>query len=334
MKPLSLIILLFMAVPAASQIQRQHDDLYVRVIDTGPGLCTVTVFPDGFHMVYDAGHWTGTHCIDGVRDVIEGEDIDLFVISHSDGDHLGQAAAILGEFSVANIYTTGQVRGTNAWRNMNTAIGTEVTDEGASVINLGSMPLSFGEQIEFGDAVVTFVAGWHEWTDPGPTASERRNAISIVTKVEYGGHSILYTGDTVGRRLSDPDTACKDAESFMVTNNGNVSMDADVIIAPHHGGNNGSAACFIDAVDPEFVIFSAGHDHEHPTARAAQRYLDAGVDINNIFRTDRGDDEGGFEWDHGRMIGCTDRRGDDDVEVVLPRSGNIQVAYLNSAVTC
>lgn len=333
MKILVGILMTLVSVAAHSQLQRDHDDLYVRVVDTGPGLCTITAFPGGSYMLYDAGHWLGNHCLEGVRDVVDGDVIDLLVISHSDADHHGQAAEILEEYSVLNIYRTGFKRTSATWRDTNRAIGEEAKT-GASVINLGSMPLVPGEQIEFGDAVVTFVAGWHNWTDPGPTASERRNAVSIVVKVEYGGNAILYTGDTVGRRLSDPDDACKDAEAFMVNNVTDVPIGAEVIIAPHHGGNNGSSRCFIEAVDPDFVIFSAGHNHEHPTANAAQRYIDNGVGVNNIFRTDRGDDEGGFEWDHGRMGGCQDPRGDDDIEVILPRTGQPEVAYLSNTLQC
>ena len=68
-------------------------------------------------------------------------------------------------------------------------------------------------------------------------------------------------------------------------------------------GNNGSSTCFINRVDPQFVIFSEGHEHDHPTAAAANRYLTQGVQLANIFRTDRGDDEGGFEWSHLRVPG-------------------------------
>lgn len=53
------ILVSILAVPAAAQLQREHDDLYTRVVDTGSGLCTVTAFPDGYYMVYDAGYWRG-----------------------------------------------------------------------------------------------------------------------------------------------------------------------------------------------------------------------------------------------------------------------------------
>lgn len=55
------------------------------------------------------------------------------------------------------------------------------------------------------------------------------------------------------------------------------SLRIDVMIAPHHGGNNGSSRCFIEATTPTHVIFSAGHQHDHPADVTAQRYIDFGI---------------------------------------------------------
>ena len=90
---------------------------------------------------------------------------------------------------------------------------------------------------------MTLVAGWPRWDGPGPTPSERLNAISIVVRLEYRGRSILFTGDTVRRRLDDDDDACKDAEQVMVERHGagQVLLKSDVLIASHHGANNDSA---------------------------------------------------------------------------------------------
>ncbi len=167
--------------------------------------------------------------------------------------------------------------------------------------------------------------------------SERRNAISVVLRLDYRGRSVLFTGDTVGRRLTDPDEACKDAEQIMVANHmaGTVSLRADVLVAPHHGANNGASACFIDAVAPQFVIFASGHDHQHPTLRAATRFLAHGVPMNRFFRTDLGDDESGaFEWKLGSIPGCSDPAGDDDVEIALRATGVADVDYLRTPSGC
>ncbi len=309
-------------------------DVYVRVVDVGSGLCTITRAPDNHYMVYDAGHWNGNKCIEAAREIIGGEPIDLLVISHSDADHLGDAPDILEEFEVRKILRTGYERwDSRSWRRMNDAIAEEAKF-GASVINLGTTNLPFGTDFEFGSAKLTFIAGWHEWVGAGPTSSERRNAISIVMRLEYQGKSILFTGDTVGRRKSDGAGECKDAEKAMVDNVANVPLNSDVMTASHHGGNNGSATCFITAVSPEFVIFSAGSVHHHPTAAAAGRYTAQGVVTSKMFRTDRGDDEGGDEWDEGRVNNCNDKKGDDDVDIVLSNAGAVQVAYRASSTGC
>jgi len=336
---LRFIALLCVLGTGIPHLDAQTDDsVRVRVVDVGPGLCTVTRVPGGHYMVYDAGHWNGQFCVRAVRELVLGDGIDLLILSHSDSDHLGDGARILSEYGVRHIIWTGDPRwDTGTWRGLNEAVAEEVRHSAASVRSLVTVPLVPGERLQLGAATVTLVAGWGQWTEPGPTASERRNAISIVVRLDYGDTSVLYTGDTVGRRLDDPDVACKDAEKFMADNHdaGLVPITADVLIAPHHGGNNGSALCFIERVAPRFVVFSAGHDHQHPTGAAAGRLLAGGVPPSRIFRTDRGDHEAGpFEWREGRVPGCRSPRGHDDVEITLPPVGAATVRYLRPQHGC
>ena len=70
----------------------------------------------------------------------------------------------------------------------------------------------------------------------------------------------------------------------MVDMAGVIDIDSDVLIAPHHGADNGSSTEFISAVSPDFVIFSAGHRHDHPSNVTAQRYITSGVNVANMFR--------------------------------------------------
>jgi beta-lactamase superfamily II metal-dependent hydrolase len=320
----------------AEALDVDPQDLYVRIVDVGPGLCAVIRAPGDRFMVYDAGHWVGQHCIAAVRELVTTHTIDLLVISHSDADHLGDAARILEENAVRLTLLAGEPRETGSWKNLIAALSLEVS-EGGSVHNLQSVPIVPGRTIPLGDATVTLVAGWPQWTDAGPTASERRNAISVVVRLDYRGRSILFTGDTVGRRLTDLDDACKDAESVMVDrhNAGTVALKADVLIASHHGANNGSSACFLKAIAPQFVVFSSGHDYQHPTVATAARFLAQGVPLTRMFRTDFGDDEAGpYEWKVGSVAGCSDPAGDDDVEIALRATGTVDVDYLRTPNGC
>ena len=83
------------------------------------------------------------------------------------------------------------------------------------------------------------------------------------------------------------------------------------------------------------MIFSAGHQYQHPTKAAAERYKDEDVEEDKIFRTDRGDDESGsFEWKKGKVPGCKDKKGDDDVEIVLKANGTVLVEYRQASSGC
>lgn len=327
---------LFLALPTgAAALDAGPNDLYVRVVDVGPGLCVVARIPGGMHLVYDAGHWQGKHCLEGVRAVVTGGQIALMVLSHSDGGHIGNVPDILQAYRVRAIVRAGEPRFTTPiWRAANDAIA-EAVKHGTTVINFLTAPIAPGTVFHLGDATLTFVPGWTELTERGPTASERLNAASIIAKLTYRGRSILLTGNPVGRPRGDPDSACTEAEAVMVQRHLAGTLKADVIVARHHGGDNGSARCLIQAVDPTFVILSAGPRREHPTRGAAPRDRDRGVPEANIFRTNRADEElGTFEGKGGSITGCRDPRGDDDVEIVVRDNATMEVAYRTSDGGC
>ena len=313
------------------------EDVYVRVVDVGPGLCVVVRAPGPAFMVYDAGQLRGEHCLEAVREIVGTAEIELMILSHGDSDHIGEAATILEEYRVRQIWRTGDVRTGMTWKSVNGAIGKEATEE-ATIVSLATFHVPAKFSIPLGDAKITFLGGSSEWDHPaGWNVDELNEILSIVVRLDYRGRSVLLTGDAIGRQLGSPPSACTGADEELVErhNDGAISVDTDVVIAADHGGDQGSAACLIAAATPTHVIFSAGHDHQHPTASAAQRFLDGGVARANFYRTDRGDDEPGpFEWKEGSLDGCVDPRGDDDVEIALRGDGTIEVAYRSASQGC
>jgi competence protein ComEC len=329
------ILALLLINQQAFALDIEDDAVFVRVIDTGAGLATITRMPGDYYMVYDAGHWHGKQeTMDGIDSVIsDNEEIDLLVISHSDADHLSAVPEILNEYEVKKIIRGGLERTSlTNWNNANSAIVVAKNSGETEVINLKHDELHFGSTFIFEEALVTFVSGFYAPPDSwdiegGKTGGEFRNAGSIVIRLSFKGKSILFTGDAVGRHREDPDDVWIATEKFMIKNSDAINIDSDVLIAPHHGGDNGSSTEFIKKVSPTWVIFSAGHRHKHPTKNAAERFLSNGVQTDHIFRTDLGDDEGGKEWDEGRIIGHVDKRGDDDIDILIRPNGEIVVEY-------
>lgn len=320
--------------PHAAQAQ----EAIARVVDVGPGLCVVISMPGQYDILYDGGHWQGSTCRAAVEEMVQDERIEFVVLSHSDGDHLGELPEILAEKSAGVILMTGFRRDTNTFEQAIDVVGQSVA-KGTTVLNLETWPLAPGTEFSVGPARLTFLAGWHKWdeslSDHSLDQSELRNVVSIVMRFDYEGRSILLAGDTVGRAIGAPADTCQDAERFMVERDAE-ALRSDVLIAGHHGADNASATCFIEAVDPQFVVFSAGHSHEHPRQATAERFLAAGIPSSRMLRTDRSDDEGGEEWNFGREENCTDGRSDDDIEIRLPADpeAEISVAYREESPGC
>lgn len=332
------LMILFLPLSAYAQ------NASLRVVDVGPGLCVIATMPDGAHMLYDAGHWNGKDCLHAVDELVEDDVIELVVISHSDSDHLGELDLILEDHSAEVILSTGFERDTKTFGDAMRAMGS-VVPAGASVLNLGTWNVPAGMDIQLGDGRVTILSGWHDWDETLSEGhlgdAELRNVVSIAVRLEYQGHSVLLAGDSVGREIGDDVSVCDHGEAWMVETHG-TALQSDVLIASHHGADNGNATCFIEAVDPEFVIFSAGHVFEHPRQVTAERFLSAGVRPENMFRTDLGDDESPGsnqvedEWSAGSITGCQDRRGDDHIQIVLPGdpAANVEVSYLVPPTGC
>jgi competence protein ComEC len=310
--------------------------------------------PGGHSLLYDAGD-KGGYCLRAIQELIPQDKIDLIVLSHSDADHIGELPQIIGmdanngdsaelaAKSVGTILFPGDqhIEWTQANRREIAAIE-HAQANGTIVWKLATDPLPDPDPdhrrvFTLGNAKATVIAGWSNGDDTRhpdehalPTA-EHNNAISIVIRFEYGGHSVLLTGDTVGRLRGDPGKTCAYAERFMRDHADEWPIRSDVLIGQHHGGDNATSNCFLRAVKPRFVVFSAGHkNYFHPTQKAANRVMaTARIHADAIFRTDLRDNEGDGEWRFKSLAGCKDKAGDDDVEIILPEDAaeDITVRY-------
>jgi beta-lactamase superfamily II metal-dependent hydrolase len=321
---IAFIIILFFAKLAYAQ------ELFVRVIDVGPGLSCAIKFPNDKYMIYDAGTSKKTYnAITGVIPI--GSEIELMVLSHTDSDHIAAVPQIMDNYKVKQVIRTGLKRGTDAWRQADSTI---INNQDCEDINLREVDFEFGKKYQYGDVVLTLIAGWHQPPDKwgfNESSSEWRNAGSIVIRLEYAGKSILFTGDTVGRLEDAPDTTCIAAEKYMVDNASNIPIDSDILIAPHHGADNGSSYRFIEAVSPIYVIFPSGGKYGHPRSVTATRYLKH-VNLQNIFRTDLGNNEtsklyGYKEWKYGSDPLNKDKTYDDNVNITINSTSEIKVNY-------
>lgn len=121
---------------------------------------------------------------------------------------------------------------------------------------------------------------------------EQLNNASVVTAVERGGYKIVFTGDMMERGL---ETLMDDSTAVTLVS------DANVLVAPHHGRQSGFYGPFVEAVDPDVVIFSdkGGHAVGHGAQRQYREYT-SGVNVYN---------ETTGEWDSDRHVLTTRKDG-------------------------
>jgi competence protein ComEC len=102
---------------------------------------------------------------------------------------------------------------------------------------------------------------------PRADSAAIRNDASCVLKVTVGEHSVLLTGDIE-----------KAAERTLLQHD-QAMLRANILVAPHHGSNTSSTMPFIEAVNPEYVLFPVGYRNRFgfPREAVVQRYRQAGV---------------------------------------------------------
>lgn len=88
------------------------------------------------------------------------------------------------------------------------------------------------------------------------------NDLSCVLKISNQFGSVLLTGDIE-----------KKAEDLLILRDGD-ELHATIMVAPHHGSKTSSSTHFIDAVQPEIVLFPVGYRNRYhfPAKTISERY--------------------------------------------------------------
>jgi competence protein ComEC len=187
--------------------------------------------------------------------------IDLMVLTHPHGDHVGGTPGILRMMPVGWIADSGQRYGGHAY------------SDGLAEARTHRVPVIVPAcHQRWVDDEVTFT-----FLSPcGPQFADGANDVnenSLVVLVRYGTLRALFMGD-----------AGFQSEERLL--NQGVDLHADILKVGHHGSAYSSSAAFIEAVHPHIAIVSVGRHNlfGHPAPSTIETLRVAGA---SIFRTDQ-----------------------------------------------
>ncbi|MES2884113.1 MAG: DNA internalization-related competence protein ComEC/Rec2 [Pseudomonadota bacterium] len=123
---------------------------------------------------------------------------------------------------------------------------------------MAGTPCRAGQMWEWDGVRFTILNG----PDDAVGESSPDNNGGCVLRVETGSHAALLPADIE-----------RDAEARLLRDNPG-ALKADVLLAAHHGSRTSSTPAFVEAVNPEVVIFSAGYanSYRHPRPEVVTRY--------------------------------------------------------------
>lgn len=188
--------------------------------------------------------------------------IDKLILTHPHADHIGGVQAVINNFTIKQIYDSGQTTTSNMYKQYLLTVQKK---------KIPFALLEAGAQLEL-DSGISLKVLAPEKPFIGSSESDLNNS-SIVMKLVYGGFSMLLTGD-----------AEKESEERMIKRFAG-ELKSTILKSGHHGSNSSSSPAFIKAVSPEAVVISLGANNEyhHPHPSILKRYDQQKI---KIYRTD------------------------------------------------
>lgn len=235
--------------------------LEVAYLDVGQGDATLIESPSGTQVLIDGGPNAGVLRAVGKRLGFFDRDIDLIIATHPDLDHIGGLIDVLRRYHVTTILMTENESDTPAsdrFREMAEA-------EGAKIINARR-----GQVFDIGLGSAGSTTLTILFPDRDPTGLES-NTSSIVARLSYGASDFLFTGDSPIA-----------IEEYLVSLDGGY-LQSEILKAGHHGSRTSSSESFVEVVDPEYAIISAGKDNRygHPHKEVMGVFSKLGVNTKN-----------------------------------------------------
>jgi competence protein ComEC len=242
--------------------------LRVTFLDVGQGDCALVEFPHGKRMLIDGGGLYGDFDVgENVvapflwkRRILK---VDYLALSHPEPDHYKGLTFIARHFGPREFWHNGMKSKAATYEELLNVI----RDKGITMVKVED---GFVRSIK--GAWVEALHPAEGWMFGGERKKGWANNNSLVLRIAFGDHSLLFTGDIEG-----------EAESRLLRDD--KQLGTHVLKVPHHGSKTSSTYYFVKKVSPQYAIFSLGYKniYHFPSMRVVGRYEELS---SQILRTD------------------------------------------------
>jgi beta-lactamase superfamily II metal-dependent hydrolase len=247
--------------PAESRAQglfaRQTPPLTVEILDVGQGDSILIQSPEGKRALIDAGPSR-----DAAARLLKQKGItrlDLVVVSHHHSDHYGGMEQVIRTYKPRYFLASDSGHATKLYLKLLRT----VEEEGITAIEPTSKP----RKIELGSVELTVFP-------KAPEDRREENNNSIGLRLQYGGFSVLLTGDSE-----------EDERRWWIEGHPELVRNCTILKLAHHGSHNGTDARWLKLVNPELAVASLGrgNSYGHPHSETLSLLRRAGIPL---LRTD------------------------------------------------
>lgn len=251
----SVLFLYLLQIEMASHAEQPASEpepdypLTIHFIDAGQGDATLIKGPD-FTILIDAGRHDDERVIRYLNS-IRMDHLDLLIGTHPHADHIGQFPQILANYNVNEVWMSGELHTTRTFERALDAI---------LASDAGYREPRAGERYEIGSATLDVL-------HPAELNGDFNNG-SIVVRLTFSELSVLFMGDT-------------ELPGELEILNRQHPIQSDILKIGHHGSSSSSSVPFIEGVNPQAAIYSAGRDNTygHPHYEVISRLYDRDIAV-------------------------------------------------------
>jgi len=262
--------------PSQRVIAPREEELLVHFIDVGQA-DSILIQQGNEFMLIDGGNNADS---DLVVDYLVNQgvcDLKYVIGTHPHEDHIGGLDAVIDSFNVETVMMPRVTHNTKTFEDVLQSIknkGLKITSP------------------KVGD---TYSIGLGQWTVMAPNNTEYKNLnnYSIVISYSFGNHTFLFMGDA--EEQSEVEILGENIKTIQ-------NLQVNVIKVGHHGSKTSTTDDFLNAVNPQYAVITAGHNNKygHPHTEILDKLDKKNIKIlrtdtngNIIFTSD------GFKLNYG-----------------------------------